>query len=139
MSFIYSLYIQLLIYISIGSHFCSLIMLTNQILVCSPKCSKANLLILGCNEGNYSIYCRHQVRRIGSTCSKDPNPMMALKEGALKAVWGRGLQDAQFLDRLASRWIFKHHQPFGFNQCWVYVLEVSSFHQVGGLLPIKTI
>ena len=74
-----------------------------------------------------------QARRNGSSSSKDPNSPVAFREGFLKARWGRGLQGAwsapaQFLDWLASRWSFKHHQPSGFNQSRVYVLAVVSFH-----------
>ena len=39
----------------------------------------------------------------------------------------------QFLDWLASRMYFKYQASSA-----VYVLEVISFHLVGGLLPVKT-
>ena len=39
--------------------------------------SKANLLTLGFNEGKYSVYCRHQARRTGNSCSEDLNSWMA--------------------------------------------------------------
>ena len=73
---------------------------------------------------------------MGSYCSKDPNSLTAFREGVLKAMWGRGLQDTwsalvQFSDWLASRSSFKHHQPSGFNQSSVYVVIVNRFHLVG--------
>ena len=34
--------------------------------------SKANLLILGCGEGKYSVISGHQTRRMGSSWLKDP-------------------------------------------------------------------
>ena len=47
----------------------------------------------------------------------------------------------QLLDNSWIGWhqgeIFKHHQPSGFNQSTVYVLAVSTFYLVRGLLPGK--
>ena len=52
---------------------------------------KVSLLTSVCGEGRkYSIYCRHQARRMGSSCSKDLNSMMAFREGFLKTVEGEG-------------------------------------------------
>ena len=53
-----------------------------------------------------------------------------------KTVWGRVLQGTWsacvwFLNWLASRLNFKHHEPSSFNQCGVYMFAVSSFHLVG--------
>ena len=75
----------------------------------------------------------HQVRRTGSSSSKDPNFPMVFWEGVLKAVWARRLQGvwsahAQFSARLALRWSFKHHRHSGFNKSRVYVLVINIFH-----------
>ena len=64
-----------------------------------------------------------QPRRMGSSCSKEPNSSTALRERILKAVWERGLQGtwsarAQFSDWLASRWSFELHGS-GFSQSGV--------------------
>ena len=48
--------------------------------------SRADLLMLCCNEGKYSVYYRCQARRMGSSCSKDPNSPVAFREGVLKVV-----------------------------------------------------
>ena len=53
-----------------------------------PLHSKANVPTLDGREGKYSIYCRHQAKSIGSSCSKVPNSPMAFREGLLKATFG---------------------------------------------------
>ena len=49
-------------------------------------CNKVHLLTLGDGKGKYSVYCRCQARRTGSSCSKDLNSPKAFREGVLKAV-----------------------------------------------------
>ena len=71
----------------------------------------------------------HQARRVGSSCLKAPNSPMTFRDGVLKALWEKGLWGAwsvcaQFLEQLASRWSFKHHQPSGFSKSRVYVLAI---------------
>ena len=39
-------------------------------------------------QGEYSVYCRCQARRMGSSCSKDLNSPVAFGEGLLKATLG---------------------------------------------------
>ena len=51
-------------------------------------CSKVNLLTPGYGEGKYSVYCRHQARSKGSSCSEDLNSLMVFREAFLKAIFG---------------------------------------------------
>ena len=37
---------------------------------------------------DYSMYCRRQARRMGSSCSKDPDSLIAFRKGFLKATVG---------------------------------------------------
>ena len=53
-------------------------LLQNQIWVCSPTHSKANLLTLGCGEGRCSIYCRVSSKEYRL------NSLMAFREVFLK-------------------------------------------------------
>ena len=48
------------------------VLLSNQIQVHSPKCSKANLLIPGCSEGKCIIYCRAPCKENGWLMLKNP-------------------------------------------------------------------
>lgn len=42
-------------------------------------------------ERGQRLYCRRQVRRMGSSHSKDPNSRMAFREGVFKGnIWGEG-------------------------------------------------
>ena len=81
-------------------------LLPNHTWVHWPMCRKANRLTLGCGEGKCSIYFRCETKRIGGSCSEDPNYPMAFGEGALMAVWGRG---CRVYDQLMhSSWIGWH-------------------------------
>ena len=80
----------------------------------------------------YSIYCRHQARRTGSSCSKDPNSLMAFREGFLKATFGVRAAGCMTVFWLVGSevtgWCFRslNHQPSGSNQSGVCVLAPSS-------------
>ena len=116
-------------------------MLPNQIWVCFLYKAKSPDTRLWWRKVTFIV--AHQARRTGISCSKDPNSLMALREGTFKAVWGSGLQGVwsahvPFLDWLVSRWSFKHHQLSGFNWSRVCAFLVSSFHLVGCVLPVKT-
>ena len=111
-------------------------LLPNQAWVCSPTHSKTNLLTLGCGEGKHNIDCRAPSKENGQLMLKRPKLPDGFQGRGFKGRVREGLQGvwsarAQFLDWLASRWSFKHHQLSGFNQSRVYVLVVSSFHLVG--------
>ena len=71
-------------------------LLPNWTRVCLPS-SKANLLTPGCDGGKYSIYCRHQARRKGSSCSEDPNSRMVFRERFLGNICGEGCSVHDFL------------------------------------------
>ena len=79
--------------------------LPNQTWVHSPNIQQCQHTIyiqhMTCNNwvvGKESIVftARHPrwgQSRTGSSCSKDPNPLMPFRVGFLKTVWGRGSQD----------------------------------------------
>ena len=51
-----------------------------------------------------------QARRTGSSCSKDPNSLMAFRGGFLKARWGRGLRGVWSIHIHPSDWLVVREQ-----------------------------
>ena len=116
--------------------------LPNQTWVCSLECNKANLLTPGCGEGKYNLYCRAPSTEKGQLKLKGPELPNGFQERDFKGTVrertaGCMISCAQFLDWLASGWSFNPHQRSGFSQSRVFMLAVSSFCLVGGLLLIK--
>lgn len=58
-------------------------MLMKKTWVCSPMCSKANLLTPGYGEGKCSVYCRCQAGSSGQLVLKTPEPPFLM--GFMKA------------------------------------------------------
>ena len=67
-------------------------MLPNRTWVHSPMSSKANLLILGCGEGKYSIYCRALSKENGQSANvqKTQNPHWLSGKDFKVNIWGKG-------------------------------------------------
>ena len=76
------------LFLEFNNLICVKSLLLSQTWVCLPTCSKANLLTLGCSEGKYSVHCRRQARRTGSSSSKDSGSLMTVREKVLKATFG---------------------------------------------------
>ena len=85
-----------------------LVLLAKQLGSTCSKCSKANLLILGCGAKSIAFIARYQAGRMGSLASKDPNSLKAFRGRFSKTRWGReswGMWSAhaQFSDWLMVR------------------------------------
>ena len=82
----------------------------------------------------------YQARRMGSSCSNDPNSPMAFREGVLKAVWVRELQVvwwACVLGLVGIMMTFQGSPTFGFWPVWGLHACGHQFSSGGGLLPLK--
>jgi len=123
-----------------------MVLLLNQPVSTHLPGSKANLLTVGCSEGKYSVYCRHQARRTSSSSSNDLNALMAFREGFLKTtlrvrVVACGLR---LVGGEATGWCFRNlnHQLLKFQSVWRLVLVVSTLSPsstwVGGGLSFCT-
>lgn len=63
---------------------------TNQICVCLPVCSEANLLTLGCGEAKCSVYCKVPDKESGTAKFKKPKLELGFRKALSKARLGEG-------------------------------------------------
>ena len=98
-----------------------------------PVCSKAHLLTLGCDGGKYSVYCRRQARKTGSSCSEDLKSPVTFREVFLRTVWE--IRDQLMHSSPAGWWwgnkvMFQGSQSSTFWFQTVWGLHTGSQHAV---------
>ena len=77
------------------------------------KHSKTNVLILGCNEGKCSSYCKVPSREYRQFVLKDGTTLRAFGKGFLKVRWRRGMRVSDHLMCIPlTDWWWGHHVVF---------------------------
>ena len=85
-----------------------LILLPNHTWVCSPICSKPNLLTSGCDERKYRIYCSHQTNSPGQLVLGKPKFSDTFQKSIFKGQareGSKGVWSSQF-----SYWLMVRYQ-----------------------------